>query len=158
MNAAPDTAGVRVRPPLLMLGAVLAGLALDRLAPWPLAPGLDARWRLAFGGLLFLAGAALLAACLRRFARAGTNVRCSLPVRALVTDGPYGWSRNPIYLALTALGAGLAIAAGSAWPLPLLAAALVVLRYAVIAREEALLERKFGTAWRDYRARVRRWL
>jgi protein-S-isoprenylcysteine O-methyltransferase Ste14 len=79
-------------------------------------------------------------------------------VRALVTSGIHGWSRNPIYIGMFLLYAGIGLAARSPWVLILMLPLAVILRYGVIAREETYLERRFGDAYRDYQARVRRWL
>ena len=76
----------------------------------------------------------------------------------LVTEGPYRFTRNPIYLGMVLSLTGLAIAFGNLWLLTMLVPFVLVIRYGVIAREEAYLERKFGDAYRAYRARVRRWL
>jgi protein-S-isoprenylcysteine O-methyltransferase Ste14 len=81
-----------------------------------------------------------------------------MPTTALVTGGPYRISRNPIYLALTLVYLGLALAWGSLWPVVLLAPLLIVMRYGVIGREERYLEARFGDAYRAYRAAVRRWI
>lgn len=154
-TAGADNPGVLVRPPLLYLGALGLGLLLE--LAWPLASfGGPLRWAVA--GLAVLGGLALAALAMRRFRAAGTNVPTPLPATALVTEGPYRVSRNPIYLGLTLIYLGIGIAADSIWVLGLLVPVLVVLRYGVIAREERYLERKFGRAYRDYRARVRRWL
>jgi protein-S-isoprenylcysteine O-methyltransferase Ste14 len=80
------------------------------------------------------------------------------PVRALVTTGIHGWSRNPIYVGMLLLYAGIGTAARSPWVLILALPLVIILRYGVIAREETYLERRFGDAYRDYKARVRRWL
>jgi protein-S-isoprenylcysteine O-methyltransferase Ste14 len=151
-----DVAGVVARPPLLYLGFLLAGIALDRVVPLP-APGAGGP-RYGAGALLVLAGVALMAAGIRRFRAAGTNVQTTQPTTALATDGPYRWSRNPLYVSLTLFYAGIAMAAGSVWALVGLVPLLAIMRWGVIAREEAYLERKFGAAYRAYKARVRRWL
>ena len=80
------------------------------------------------------------------------------PTRALVTTGIHGWSRNPIYVGLFLVYGGIAIAMHSPWALILAVPLAVTIRYGVIAREEAYLEERFGDAYRDYKARVRRWL
>ena len=109
-------------------------------------------------GLALVAGLGLLAACFLRFKAAGTNVPTWMPSTALVISGPYRFSRNPIYLALTIIYLGLALAYGSWWPIVLLAPVLIVMRFGVIGREERYLEAKFGDAYRAYRASVRRWI
>jgi len=75
-----------------------------------------------------------------------------------VVQGPYRFTRNPMYVGLAALYAGVTLLVNSLWPLLLLPVVLVVIRWRVIAREEAYLERKFGDVYRTYTTRVRRWL
>ena len=152
------TADPLTRPPFLYLGCLILGLVLDHVWPLPLAfPGTTlVRWT-AGGGLIVL-GAAIMAAGIRNFARAATPVPSNQPVRALVTTGIHGWSRNPIYLGLFLLYGGIGMAARSPWVLILTLPLAVTIRYGVVAREEAYLERRFGDAYRDYKARVRRWL
>jgi protein-S-isoprenylcysteine O-methyltransferase Ste14 len=152
------TAGVIARPPLLFLAALLLGLAADRLLPWPFAvPGTDlVRWMTA--GSMILVGLALAAAGIRSFSRAATPVPTNRPTRVLVRAGIHGWTRNPIYLGMFLVYGGIGIAARSPWTLILTLPLALTIRYGVVAREEAYLERRFGDAYRDYKARVRRWL
>jgi protein-S-isoprenylcysteine O-methyltransferase Ste14 len=152
------TAGVIARPPLLFLAALLLGFALDRLLPFPFTvPGGDpVHWMVA--GSLILIGLALAVAGIRNFSRAATPVPTNEPTRALVTTGIHGWSRNPIYLGLFLVYGGIGIAARSPWALILTLALAITIRYGVVAREETYLERRFGDAYRDYKARVHRWL
>ena len=152
------TAGVIARPPLLFLAALLLGFVLDRLLPFPLTDpaGDSVQWTVS--SCLILVGLALAAAGIRNFARSATPVRTSEPTRAIVTTGIHGWSRNPIYLGLFLLYGGIGIAAWSPWALMLMLPLASMIRYGVVAREEAYLERRFGDAYRDYKARVRRWL
>ncbi|HET7672310.1 MAG TPA: isoprenylcysteine carboxylmethyltransferase family protein [Burkholderiales bacterium] len=152
-----DTAvtGLLGRPPLLYLGCLAAGLVLDRVQPLPV--GFPEMFSWTAGAGLILAGAAVFAAAVRNFARAATPVPSNRPVRALVTTGIHGWSRNPIYVGLCLVYAGIGMAMRSPWVLILALPLVVVLRYAIVAREEAYLERRFGDAYRDYKAHVRRW-
>lgn len=108
--------------------------------------------------MLAVAGSILFSLCFERFRRAGTNVPSWQPSTALVTGGPYRFSRNPIYLAQTLIYLGLACGYGSAWPLALLPAVLIVMHHGVIRREERYLAARFGAAYRAYSASVRRWL
>ena len=80
------------------------------------------------------------------------------PTTALVTAGPFGYSRNPIYVALTLLYLRVAFLVNALWILLLVVPVLLVIRYGVIAREEAYLTRKFGDVYHQYTAQVRRWL
>jgi protein-S-isoprenylcysteine O-methyltransferase Ste14 len=135
-----DTANVIFRPPIAWAVAVLAGLALNWLMPLPFVPAaVPTGWL----------GAMVFALSLSLFVWA---------IATIVDTGPYRFTRNPIYLGMVLGLIGLAIALNSLWLLLTLVPFAVVIRYGVIAREEAYLERKFGDGYRRYRARVRRWL
>ncbi len=152
------TAGVIARPPLLFLATLLLGFVSDRLLPLPFPiPTIDlVRWIIA--GSLILIGLTLFAAGIRNFSRAGTPVPSIKPTRALVTTGIHGWSRNPIYVGMFLVYGGIGVAAQSPWTLILTLPLAITIRYGVVAREEAYLEWRFRDAYRDYKARVRRWL
>ena len=108
--------------------------------------------------MVFALALVLLAWAIVTMTRAGSNVPTSLPTTTIVNTGPYRFTRNPIYLGMILGLIGLAIALNSLWLLLTLAPFAVVIRYGVVAREEAYLERKFGDVYRHYRRRVRRWL
>jgi protein-S-isoprenylcysteine O-methyltransferase Ste14 len=149
------------RPPLLFLACLALGFALDRLLPLPLtfAEVTLICWTCwTVGGGLIVVGLAIAAAGIRNFFHADTPVPSNQPVRALVTTGIHAWSRNPIYVGMLLLYAGIGMAARSPWVLILAVPIVVILRYVVVVREETYLERRFGDAYRDYKARVRRWL
>jgi protein-S-isoprenylcysteine O-methyltransferase Ste14 len=95
---------------------------------------------------------------IRRFKAAGTPVPGNEPTTAIVQSGPYRFSRNPIYLAFSVLVLGIACWRNSVWLLGTLAAAVSLMSFAVIPREERYLQRRFGAEYLDYRAKVRRWL
>lgn len=155
MAGRDDKPGVIAPPPVLYGGALAVGAGLDWLIPLPLlAPGAGQ----APGVVLILAGLALALWCVLLFRRAGTAVEPYKPSTAIVSSGPYRFSRNPIYVALTAVSVGIGLWANSAWMLGLLLPTLVIMRIAVIGPEERYLEAKFGAAYLDYKARVRRWL
>ena len=107
---------------------------------------------------MFALALALLAWAIATITRAGSNVPTNLPTTSIVDTGPYRFTRNPIYLSMVLGLIGLAIAFNSLWLLLTLVPFALVIRYGVVAREEAYLERKFGDVYRGYRARVRRWL
>jgi len=156
MNKVIDSSGAIIRPPIALLIAFVAGLILEWLRPLPFVPASIPRvW---IGVLLFAAGFALLIWAFRTFRNAGTNVQTSEPTTAIVERGPYGFSRNPIYAGMFLALTGLAIGFNSLWVLAMLVPFYLVIRYGVVAREEAYLERKFGKIYLDYKARVRRWL
>jgi len=153
-----DTPGVLVRPPRLYLGMLIAGILAGWLLPAQMLPVLPLAVRALLGPTALALGVALMIWAMRLFRRAGTPVPTSQTVRAIVTDGPYRYSRNPIYVALSLIYAGIALMAGSVPALLLLPVIWVVMTYGVIRREERYLATKFGVAYADYMARVRRWL
>jgi protein-S-isoprenylcysteine O-methyltransferase Ste14 len=152
------TAGVVARPPLLFLGGLLLGHVADHLFRVPIAVSELGAVGWIIGGVLIAGGLALAAAGIRDFSRAGTPVPTNEPTRSLVTTGAHGFSRNPIYVGMFTIYAGVAIADESVWALLLALPLAVVMRYGVVAREEAYLERLFGNAYLEYKSHVRRWL
>ena len=76
---------------------------------------------------------------------------------SIITNGPYRFSRNPIYLSFTLLQLGLGMWANSAWLVGMLIPTLVLMSYGVIAREERYMARKFGDEYLQYKRAVRRW-
>ena len=155
------TAGVIARPPLLFLAALLLGFVLDHLLPLPFPVariGSLHRVSAIIAGSLILTGVAVFAAGIRNFSSAATPVQGTKPTRTLVTTGIHGWSRNPIYLGMFVVYGGIGLAVGSPWILMLALPLTITIRYGVVARKEAYLERRFGDTYRDYKARTRRWL
>jgi protein-S-isoprenylcysteine O-methyltransferase Ste14 len=156
MNDRADTAQVIVRPPLAFGLAIVVGLALDWLVPLPFMPtGLPVGW---LGTMVFLFALALAAWAIVTITSAGSNVLTNEPTTAIVESGPYRFTRNPIYLGMLLGLVGLAIAFDTFWLLVPLVPFALVIRYGVVAREEAYLERKFPDVYAGYRSRVRRWL
>jgi protein-S-isoprenylcysteine O-methyltransferase Ste14 len=127
------------------------------VVPLPVAGAYSAA-RYVAGAVLAVVAFAIIFAAAGRFRAAGTNIPPSLPTTALVTDGIYARTRNPLYLSSTLIYCGLAVAAGSLWAIVLTVPMLWVINVGVIAREERYLERKFGEAYRAYKGRVRRWV
>jgi protein-S-isoprenylcysteine O-methyltransferase Ste14 len=151
-----DTANVIIRPPIAWAVAVLAGLALNWLMPLPFVPAaVPAGW---LGAMVFVLALALFAWAIVTITRAGSNVPTNLPTTTIAESGPYRLTRNPIYVGMFLGLIGLAIAFDNLWLLMMLVPFALVIRYGVVAREEAYLERKFGDVYRGYRSRVRRWL
>jgi protein-S-isoprenylcysteine O-methyltransferase Ste14 len=156
MDDTAETAQVIIRPPLAWGLAVVVGLALNWLMPLPFLPaGLPAGW---LGAMVFVVALALFVWAIVTITRAGSNVPTNLPTTIIVESRPYRFTRNPIYLGMFLGLIGLAIAFDNLWLLVMLVPFALVIRYGVVAREEAYLERKFGDAYRGYRSRVRRWL
>jgi protein-S-isoprenylcysteine O-methyltransferase Ste14 len=99
-----------------------------------------------------------LIAAVRAFRIAGTPVPGNRPTTTIVRTGPYRCSRNPIYLAFSALQAGVALWVGSVWLLITLVLAVALMSLWVIPREERYLEARFPSEYLPYKSSVRRWL
>ena len=151
-------ANTLVRPPFLYLGALGAGCLLELLLP--LGPGLAGGTpRPVWIGLgLAAIGLAIGWKAIRQFSDAGTSIHLDEPTHALVSEGLYGWSRNPIYIGLTVIYLGLSVALTTVWPLLFLPVVIWVLTKAVIEREEAYLGQEFGDQYLAYKRQVPRWL
>jgi protein-S-isoprenylcysteine O-methyltransferase Ste14 len=155
VHEAKDTPGVVAHPPLIYAVPLITGLLIDALFPVPFLPGL-LTWvpgpPLIGGGLIIgLLGDRALAA-------AGTNRSPYAPTTELVTRGPYRFTRNPLYLCVTLIYAGIAILANALWAALLLPFVLVVMRWGIIECEERSLERKFGEEYLRYKVRTQRWI
>src|SRR5438046_6986050 len=147
MAVEPDSAGVRFPPPFLYLGALLLGLAAERFVTLR-SFGIDWWLLVATGALLFVAGAAMMLAAAGLFRRLGTNVPPSHPTTLIATTGPYRWTRNPMYLGIAPICAGLAIGFDGPIAFALLPLVLIAIQTQGIAREERYLEAKFGAGYR----------
>jgi protein-S-isoprenylcysteine O-methyltransferase Ste14 len=146
---------VAIFPPALLALCLVGGAVAHALLGWRLAAGPSVR---AAGGLLAAVSIAVAIWGERTMTAAGTNVRPDMPTTAIVAAGPFAVSRNPLYLSMIGLHAGIGIALASPPFLLFVLPLALVLRYGVIAREEAYLAAKFGGVYRDYRSRVRRWI
>jgi len=147
--------GLPVHPPVIYLAVLLVGIGLHHWRPISPLPG---RWGDIVGIVLIVLGVAIMPPVLLRFRRAGTPFNPHKPASALITDGPYRFSRNPAYVVLTLwyLGAGLLLHNG--WILLLSPPLVLVMDRCVIRKEEQHLEAEFGEEYRRYKATVRRWL
>jgi protein-S-isoprenylcysteine O-methyltransferase Ste14 len=144
---------LRVPPPVIALVLAALGFALDRLVPIAAALLLPI-----LGAVLMASGFALAASALTEFRRFRTTVKPQGEPVALVEEGPYIWTRNPMYLALMTVLAGLGFFLGG---LPLFLAPVaffLVIDRVFIPYEEQKLRDLFGRSYEDYLARVRRWL
>jgi protein-S-isoprenylcysteine O-methyltransferase Ste14 len=143
-------------PPIWTLIYLLVAAAISYIAGWPGAPGL---WLIGLGAALILGGLAVAIAAARLFRREGTEINPTSPSnRKLVTEGPFRFTRNPMYLGLTAISLGVAFCVGS-WPMLLAPIAIFATANSVhIPFEEEKMRRQFGDAYDSYRRRVRRWL
>lgn len=150
-----DTAGVIAPPPLIYFGALAVGLIAHYFVPIAFLPSGTNQ---IVGVLFIILGLPIAFSAFVTMHRADTSPDPGAPVRALVVRGPFRFTRNPIYLALALMYLGIACGLNALATLVLLPIALAIIHFGVIAREEKYLERKFGQAYLDYKARVRRWI
>jgi protein-S-isoprenylcysteine O-methyltransferase Ste14 len=145
-----DKADVRVLPPLVLLTGLGLGIVASVVFPAKLLPG---RVALVLGLASLAASIFLVLAAARELRRARTAIDVRRPTSALVSTGPFAFSRNPIYLAMMLLHFAVALLLDSVWMM--LGAVLLggVLSVAAIKPEEPYLERKFGDSYRAYHDR-----
>lgn len=150
-----DAAGAGLPAPGIFAGIFLIGLALNAVLPRVgLAHALHtAGWALAVAGFVGIGLPGILA-----LRRAGTSPNPRRPTTALVVSGPYQFTRHPLYLSMAAIYAGAALGTNAFWALVLLPAAVALIDRGPMVREERYMERKFGDAYRAYKAKVRRWM
>lgn len=150
-----DHPQIMVMPPMVFLGYLLGALALNWFVPLP------APWTLILrilGGLLVIAGLLLGGSAFSHMTRANTSPDPHQPATALVTEGPYRWTRNPIYLGFFLIYLGFTLLAGTLWGLLLSPFLIWTITNSVVYAEEVYLEKKFEDLYTSYQSRVRRWL
>ena len=138
----------RVIPPIWFLFAIVVMVGLNHWLPvvrWASAP-----WNLA-GGVLIVAGIDIAIMGNRQFKRHGTPVRVFELTTALVTDGIFRYSRNPMYLGMVAVLVGIGIYLGSATPFVIVPLFIWLLAARFIYWEERFLAEQFGAAYLQYK-------
>lgn len=145
-----------VQPPAAFATAVLSGAMVEQFL-LPLSFGLG--W---VGGIIGLVvgccGVWLSMWSMQAFRRAASSPDPNHMPSALVVDGPFARTRNPLYLGTGLMAVGLGIGANMPWIVIALLPAMALIHFGVVLREEAYLDQIFGQSYRDYRARVRRWI
>lgn len=150
-----DNAEVIAFPPALYAVTLLIGWAINFIFPVSLLPRPVS---LLLATLLMVCAIWISASAFRAMSHAQTAVDPTKPTTAIVSDGIFGLSRNPLYLSLTLLYIAISLLFNALWVLLLLLPLLVIVQVGVIKREEKYLERKFGDEYLRYKARVRRWI
>jgi protein-S-isoprenylcysteine O-methyltransferase Ste14 len=151
-----DAPAFRIWPPVALGVPLVTGLVLTATVgdPWDL-PRQPAQIA---GVLLVVAFVLWNGWTLSVMAAHRTSILPGGATTAVLQSGPFRVSRNPLYVGLVALDAGLALLAGSFWALVFLPLGIVALLWGAIWPEERYLAGKFGDDYAAYQARVRRWL
>ena len=152
----PNTAEIIAPPPTLYLTSLALALGANAIAPVSISAHAQAL-RVAGVILLCFSGAFARWAFVA-MKRQGTSASPRKQSDALTIEGPFKWSRNPIYVAMTGLYLGIALLANSSWPFLFLVPLLAVMHWGVILREERYLAQRFGEAYMAYKSTTRRWL
>ena len=146
---------VIARPPQIYAAFMITAFILDYIKP---LAHFNSAVRF-FGGLfLMLLGVVLMSVTIRSFLKAKTPLETDRPTQQMGISGPYRYSRNPGYLALTSIYLGIALSLSNLWMFFFLLPLLIVMHYGVILREESYLERKFADAYLTYKKTTRRWI
>lgn len=145
-------------PPIIYAGAVAAAIIAHWLLPLPWLTGPFSEFLFGLGCLIAAAALAIIITAIRALRRAGTTAMPNRASSQLVTQGPFSFTRNPIYLGDTMLMMALALIFGIAWFIVFGLLAAYLTSKAAIEAEERHLALRFGRAYRDYAKRVRRWI
>ena len=145
-------------PPVIYIAAIAGALVLQWLWPLPWLPRTLAEFLFAVGWVVIAGALAIDIAAMRTLSRSKTTVMPNKAADHLVTNGPFSFTRNPIYLGNTMLMIGIGLVSGIAWLIALAPAAAFATQKLAIEREERHLEARFGKKFRDYARKVRRWI
>jgi len=154
-NLNNDNPEVTTLPAVIFATFFIIGFITDRALNHSLA--FDG-FRHPFGWVIIIIGLVLYGWASKHFFIATTNIRVRKTAVTVVTQGPYKFSRNPMYIAATIIYVGLSIAFGKSITLIFLIPCLAVLHFGVIVREEEYLKTKFGDKYLKYQSKVRRWI
>ena len=152
-----DRAKFVIFPPVIPYSALAIACLLQWLEPLGLLGHIDRDVRIWLGLLVVVVGMAIMFAGHRALSQHGTNINPLRPTTALVTDGVFRRTRNPLYVGVSVALCGVALIFSLDWMLILIVPACVILHFAVVVREERYLEQKFGDAYRRYKERVPRY-
>jgi protein-S-isoprenylcysteine O-methyltransferase Ste14 len=149
---------MRIPPPLLFVATFFAGVGLQHLVPVPLGTGSLASIEHLAGIALIVSGAALALLAAGTFLlRRTTLIPFSSPSK-LVIEGPFRFTRNPMYVSLVLVYLGVAGDLAQFWPLLLLPLPVLVIQRVVIPFEETRMRERFGEQYEQYCSRVKRWI
>jgi protein-S-isoprenylcysteine O-methyltransferase Ste14 len=155
LDGPEESVAFRLWPPVAIGAPLLAGWLATLVWGDPVALG---GWWVVAGWALVLVFLGWNGWSLWLFGRYRTGLLPGQPTYAMIEQGPYRLSRNPLYLGLLGLYLGLALLAPTFWGLVLFPAAVLLVRWGAILPEERFLRERFGPPYEDYTRRVRRWL
>jgi len=148
------TAKVEIPPPLIFVVYAALSFAVEYILPSEIVSGI---WRYSLFGFFLILGGGLMFICIKGFKKNQIAIEPWKTTTKIMDDGPYKYSRNPIYLSFLLIALGLGFGFNNFWFFALLVPFVFALKNMVILREETYLEKKFGSQYTDYKSRVRRW-
>lgn len=157
-TTAKDSPGVIAPPPLVFLSGLLLGGMVQWFFPLHIFPEKYSFIARILGVVLIIFGLGIILTAKTKMQKAKTNIEPWKPTNAIISDGIYSYSRNPIYMAMILIYLGITLIFNAIWFLPFLVLVLIAMQYGVILREERYLEKKFGAEYLDYKKKVRRWI
>ena len=158
MKTENDNPHVIAPPPLIFLSGLLLGGIVQWFYPFYLFSAEYLIYSKIAGIFLAVCGLGIILTAHLKMKKAQTNIEPWKPTNAIISDGIYSYSRNPIYAAMVLIFYGIKLFFNSVWFTPALILVLIVIHYGVILREEKYLEGKFGVEYLNYKNRVRRWI
>lgn len=150
-----DSAGVIAIPPLILIAFIGLGVILHNIFPLHFIHG---PLKTIIGAIFLAYSVLVMSLAILQLRKAGTNIDVRKPTTAVVTDGIYRYTRNPIYVSMVLLMIAISVLVSNIWIFVLSPAFAIVMQKGVIEREERYLEKKFGTEYTDYKKRTRRWI
>ena len=158
MSQTAGERGARVRfpPPLVFLGGILAGVLIKRVEP--VAVPLGSQLRVGVGLVVLVAGLGFILAARQYFVRTGQSPIPWKPTPELIFQGPYRFTRNPMYVGMTLMQLGVGVAMDNPWISLFALPALLIVHFIAVLPEERYLSEKFGPSYKGYLGQVRRYL
>jgi len=153
-----DRPDIRVLPPVVFAGGLLAGGLVQRFWPFPIVPSGAVGLLRDSGGVVVGLTSALALWAVHAMKAVGTSPNPARPTTALTFSGPYRFTRNPMYLAFALMSAGVAAVANALWPLLSVPIIVLAIQRIAIRPEERYLAAKFGSEYLAFKDRVPRWL
>ena len=151
-------AAVRIPPPLTYLATIVAGILIHSFILEFRIDALSNTARISAGILVCLLGFILLILSFDHFKRTGQNPKPWKSTPELILKGIYTRTRNPMYIGMGLIQAGLGVSLNNLWITVFVAVALGVVHFTAVRPEEIYLEQKFGEAYCNYKKSVRRWI
>ncbi len=156
-DSAKDGAAVRIPPPLVYLGAVIAGVLMHAFVA-PLPVGLPIVSRIVVATTAAVSSLVFMGLAIKLFRRTGQDPKPWATTPEIISTGVYRVTRNPMYVGMALLQIAIGVGLANWWVIIAVPVVLVLVYLTAIRHEEAYLERKFGRAYSDYKESVRRWL